>query len=193
MAFKPCRVFLLAALALLMIAGGCPSGPRTFVLYHFTGRKNEWNPQGPLTVDGAGNLYGASQGGLIFELSPPAIGGGQWSKTVLYPGNNGSGPHDGLIFDQSGNLYGSTFEGGNCGFGGLVFRLSPPVRSGGSWTYSVLHAFTGPQGDGGGVNGNWVLDSRGNLYGTTELGGTVDCPSFPGPCGTVFELSPPAA
>src|ERR1700687_5856304 len=124
MAFKPCRVFLLAALALLMIAGGCPSGPKTFVLYHFTGRKNEWNPQGPLTFDGAGNLYGASQGGLIFELSPPAIGGGQWSKTVLYPGNNGSGPHAGLIFDQSGNLYGSNFQDRSCSVFVLFITLS---------------------------------------------------------------------
>ena len=66
-----------------------------------------------------------------------------WAERVLYSftgGNDGSFPTAGLIFDQSGNLYGSTNVGGTGG-GGTVFELSP--SGGGGWTYNLLHSFTG--------------------------------------------------
>jgi uncharacterized repeat protein (TIGR03803 family) len=97
--------------------------------------------------------------------------------TVLYDFNPPTGyfPVGDLIFDSAGNLYGTTAWGGlisqNCEFDcGVVFELSP---SGGGWTYTVLYYFTGGA-DGGEPAGRLTLDSEGNLYGTTYLGGTVD-------------------
>src|SRR4029077_15788773 len=163
----------------------------TTILYSFTGGTDGGSPVGPLTFDGAGNLYGAAQYGgagcgVIFELSPPAHGT-IWIETVLHIfncGTNDSYPTAGLIFDQTGNLYGTT--------SGTAFELSPPV-AGGSWTYNVLHHFGGAdQPDGGQPNGNLILDRAGNLYGTATLGGAFRCSIDVGPCGLVFELLRPA-
>jgi len=108
---------------------------------------------------------------------------------------DGMYPESALIADQAGNFYGTTLEGGTgtaCGpFGescGVVFELSP--KSGGGWTESVLYAFTG-EADGGSPYNSLLMDSKGNLYGTTRIGGTPtgNCPGST--CGTVFELSPP--
>ena len=85
----------------------------------------------------------------------------------------------GVIFDQSGNLYGVTAFGGLYNQG-TVFELTP--SPGGTWTETVLYSFTGGP-DGGQPMGGLVTDGMGNLYGTTSQGGS------PG-CGTVFALSP---
>src|SRR5438445_5396600 len=101
---------------------------------------------------------------------------------------DGSTPYGNLIFDASGNLYGTTFYGGNsvaCDGGcGTVFELSP--KTGGGWKEKVLHNFNGK--DGSGSFASLILDASGNLYGTTFYGGnSVACG---GGCGTVFELTP---
>jgi hypothetical protein len=110
-------------------------------------------------------------------------------------GSDGSNPLSALVADKAGNLYGTTLTGGgypNCSpFGqscGVVFQLTP--KPGGGWTEHVLYTFTG-EADGGYSYNGLVIDSKGNLYGTTYLGGspTGGCPG--GTCGTVFELSPP--
>jgi hypothetical protein len=109
--------------------------------------------------------------------------------------NDGSNPLSALIEDKAGNLYGTTLTGGgypNCSpFGqscGVVFQLVP--KAGGGWTENILYTFTGEAG-GGYSYSSLVMDTKGNLYGTTDLGGTPTggCPG--GTCGTVFELSPP--
>jgi len=107
--------------------------------------------------DSAGNLYGQTKQS-IYELSPSGSG---WTETTLHTWSNDGGinPYGELIFDQAGNLYGTTSMDGPNG-GGTVFELSP---SNGGWTFSVLYAFSGPLGPHGGV----VMDSAGNLYGTT--------------------------
>jgi uncharacterized repeat protein (TIGR03803 family) len=95
-----------------------------------------------------------------------------------------------LIFDTNGNIYGTAAWGGlanpncfeNCG---VVFKLSP---NGGSWNFEIIYSFTGGA-DGGQPHGRLTLDSKGNLYGTTYYGGTVNL-NCPKGCGTVFELSP---
>ncbi len=102
--------------------------------------------------------------------------------TVLYDfqaGNDGSYPLDygRLARDASGNLFGTTEFGGACGQG-TIFELSR--NQSGGWTESVLHAFCGS--DGSIPLGDVVLDSSGNIYGTTSGEGN-------GTCGTVFELS----
>ncbi len=142
---------------------------------------------GALIIDTAGNLYGTSGGGgtyglgTAFELSP--AGGGIWTEATLYNfggAGDGSLPQGGLAFDASGNLYGTTSAGGAYGFG-TAFELSRGV--GGNWTETILHSFDQETGDGTLPRANLLLDSSGNVYGTTLEGGASDI-------GMVFELSP---
>lgn len=168
------------------------------VLYSFndtTGLINQ--PQTALVADAAGNFYGnAGSGGVgdgfggIFKLTPPATKGGHWAESTLYEFTDGADGgyegccvvYGGLILDASGNLYGTTPAGG-IGYG-VVFELSPPTVSGGSWTETVLYTFTNGS-DGGTPVSTLVFDKSGNLYGTANSGGT-------GGGGTVFQLTPPA-
>jgi uncharacterized repeat protein (TIGR03803 family) len=147
---------------------------------------------GALVSDGSGSLYGTTnQGGshicidvgcgTVFKLTPET--NGQWKETILYDfvGNaKGSGPGGGVVMDKKGNLYGTTVSGGSslCGCG-VMFRLS--ASSNGKWKYTVLHTFTGA--DGAQPDANLILDSKGNLYGTTATGGA-------GGAGVAFELTP---
>jgi uncharacterized repeat protein (TIGR03803 family) len=112
-------------------------------------------------------------------------------ETVLYSfaggASDGMLPVGGLVADASGNLYGTTGAGGgygNCSpFGetcGVVFELAPGGNN--SWTETVLYTFTGGQ-DGGEPLAGLTIDSKGNLYGTTAVGGEHGL-------GTVFEVSP---
>jgi len=95
--------------------------------------------------------------------------------------NPASHPETALVADPAGNLYGTTrFSSGKCDCG-AIFKLTR--QSGGKWTYSVIHLFKGP--DGAAPMGSLVFDSAGNLYGTTQNGGTYDN-------GVAFELSPSA-
>lgn len=135
-------------------------------------------PEGGLVVDAEGNLYGttydggAFHTGVVFKLSP------QGAETVLHSfGSNGDGIHTqaGLIIDGNGNLYGTSFQGGAFG-AGIVFKLD----SAGNET--ILHSF-GSGTDGTYPHAGLLLDSAGNLYGTTEEGGKSNG-------GTVFEVTP---
>jgi hypothetical protein len=97
-----------------------------------------------------------------------------------------------LLADKAGNLYGNAYQGGGgaCQGGcGAVFELTPPGAAGGAWTETVLYHFMGGN-DGSLPRGGLIFDSAGNLYGTTLFGGGGACSDA---CGTVFELSPPAA
>ncbi len=108
-------------------------------------------------------------------------------ETVLYSfkGNpDGYGPLGGLISDQNGNLFGVTMQGGAHGLG-TVFELSP--GGSGGWNETVLYSFTGGT-DGQYPFAGLIMDSQGNLYGTTFGGGYGCAPK----CGSVFELSPGA-
>ena len=100
----------------------------------------------------------------------------------------GETPVAGLLGDSAGNLYGTAESGGAYG-DGVVFELSPPAAGKTAWTEKVLHSFNGTNGDS--PDAGLIADSAGNLYGTTQLGGSsTNCGSG---CGVVFELSPPAA
>src|ERR1022692_1092343 len=158
-------------------------------LYKFKGGKDANGPLADLIFDAASNLYGttnnggASNAGTVFELTPNGNDG--WTESVLYSftgGADGANPQAGLIFDQSGNLYGTAGGGGAYGFG-AVFELTP--KSGG-WTETVLYSFTGVA-DGGGPFASLIFDSAGNLYSTTWGGGRSDCGNG---CGVVFKLAP---
>jgi uncharacterized repeat protein (TIGR03803 family) len=107
-------------------------------------------------------------------------GVGQIQQNVLqtFTGDNGANPYGNLILDTAGNIYGTTEMGGTAGLG-EVFKLSPGNDG---WTLALLHSFGGYP-DGNSPEAGLVMDSGGNLYGTTVLGGTEDV-------GIVFELSP---
>jgi uncharacterized repeat protein (TIGR03803 family) len=175
-----------------------PAGIET-VLYSFNPSKHSGDGSGPqagLVFDSKGNLYGTTQyggnssgTGTVFELSPNPSGG--WTETVLYQfclvgGNctDGSTPYSSLVFDQQGNLYGTTFAGGTGN--GVVFELSPNGQGG--YIEAVIHSFAGGVG-GGSVLTGVAIDHAGNLYGTTASGG-VPCNGSPFGCGTVYKLSP---
>jgi uncharacterized repeat protein (TIGR03803 family) len=159
------------------------------ILVSFAG-SNGSQPQGTLVADAAGNLYGTDQGGgssgkgTVFELLPPAAGKKAWTTKVLFNfnGTNGSQPVAGMVFDKSGNLYGTTLTGGASG-GGAVFELAPPAKAKGAWTETLLHSFSGT--DGVNLQAGVIFDTAGNLYGATVGGGAASA-------GTVFRLAPPA-
>ncbi len=178
------------------------------ILWSFGNGSDGSTPSGGLILDSNGNLYGTTRiggdfshsggsclvsvcGGTVFELSPPATLGGNWSEAILWNfgnGTDGANPYSAPIMDTDGNLYGTTLYGGIYpGVGGTVFELSPPAMAGGNWTESILWSF-GNGTDGSGPVAGLILDSSGNLYGTTETGGTYSSPD-----GTAFELSPPSA
>jgi uncharacterized repeat protein (TIGR03803 family) len=101
---------------------------------------------------------------------------------VLYDftaSGGGSEPHGGLLADEAGNLYGTTYYGGTQG-GGVAYALSPPAKGQTAWTETVLYNFSNPSYPVGSL----ITDGAGNLYGATYAGG-----QYGG--GTVFELSPP--
>ena len=102
------------------------------------------------------------------------------TETVLHNfsnGKDGGFPYWGLTAGPRGNLYGTTQGGGTSDYG-VVFELSS--KGNGGWTESVLHSFTGGK-DGKNPSGPVVVDSEGNLYGTTQGGGANGY-------GVVFEL-----
>ncbi|HTT84696.1 MAG TPA: choice-of-anchor tandem repeat GloVer-containing protein [Rhizomicrobium sp.] len=155
------------------------------VLYSFCSRSScadGENPSGSLTMDGSGNLYGATTfggtrgAGVVFELAANG------TETVLYTFclkntcRNGANPASGVIIDGSGDLYGTTTDGGNGS--GTVFRLA---ASGGE---KVLYKFRA--GNDGFSPSSLVMDDAGNLYGTAQGGG-------PNGAGDVFEVTPNGA
>jgi len=110
------------------------------ILHRFSNKDGEGN--GGLVLDAVGNVYGGTPvggphgNGTVFELSRKAYG---WKETLLNdfpPGERAVGPHDRLIMDTAGNLYGT---------GGSAYKLSPGSNG---WKLSILHEFTCENGDG---------------------------------------------
>jgi uncharacterized repeat protein (TIGR03803 family) len=160
------------------------------LLHRFTGGNDGSTPNGPLIFDSAGNLYGTTGGGgvygygNVFRLTPDSNGG--WTEHVLHQftgGKQGAQPAAGLTHDATGNLYGTTYYGGNlsnCSSGcGVAFELTP--NSNGGWKEIVLHTFL--DHPGAHPAAGLVLDTTGNLYGTSVGDSTT---TF----GSVFEIAP---
>lgn len=165
------------------------------VLYSFGSSTTDgFYPYAGLALGPAGQLYGttfdggtgASPLGTVFELTRGSDG--LWTEKILYNFcsaqncEDGGNPQGSLLVDAAGNLYGTTMSGGANGFG-EVFKLSR--QNGGSWTLNVLHSFNFSNA---GTEGYYplagvIMDSAGNLYGTTQWGGTYNS-------GMVFRLKP---
>ena len=185
--FSRAFTFVLLTIALIVLVTSAKAGAQETVLYNFDGGTDGCEPDSNLIFDAAGNLYGtfpcggAYTDGAVFELSPQA--GGGWKDTVLHSFNSKGGdgyfPLAGLIFDGAGNLYGTTERGG-AHMSGIVFELTPAL--GGGWDEKILHSFGGGT-DGSQPNCTLIMDTAGNLYGTTSLGGTHNE-------GMAFELTP---
>jgi len=176
------------------------------IIYAFKGGTDGTFPLSALVLDKHGNLYGTtSVGGIgpcdiestpgcgtVFKLTPRSKG--QWKKTVIYSpdGSAGGGLFGGVVFDQAGNLYGTTTFYGiasqNCLAGcGTVFKLTHRTR--GRWAATTLYEFRGTA-DGGEPFDRLLLDKAGNILGTTEYGGTSTYPCNIFGCGVVFEITP---
>lgn len=137
-------------------------------------------------------------GGTVYQLTPPSTPGGNWTESILWNFGNGTDglePGGDLVMDSDGDLFGITIAGGrfknaNGETGGTVFELTPPSVPGGNWRESVLWNF------GNGLDGAYptglTIDTAGNLFGTTALGGAY-VNQFGDGNGTVFELTPPSS
>jgi uncharacterized repeat protein (TIGR03803 family) len=159
------------------------------VLYSFRGDSGEdgGGPIGGLIFDRAGNLYGTGSiygncdYGTAFELIHSSSG---WSEEQLHnfcgPAGN---PAASMIADSAGNFYGTMVGGGSSEKGG-VFTLKP---SGGGWMWESVYTFPW---NGGGSAGALLMDSAGNLYGTTIEGGSNPLGQCSNGCGTIFKLTP---
>lgn len=182
---------LMSVVLMLALAGNARAGARETVPYRFAGGTDGLYPFGSLVMDSEGNLYGTTEEGgtpnphcrslcgTVFELSP---NGATWTKTTLYTfmgSDDGNFPAAGLVLDNQGNLYGTTYFGGEQ-YAGTVFELK---RTSSGWRKETLHRFNGT--DGAWPDAGLVIDTQGNLLGTTLTGGTAG-----GYGGTVFKLSP---
>lgn len=156
------------------------------VLYSFLNSNNDGQfPYAGLVMDSSGNLFGTTAfggtdlAGTVFELVKSS---GTYTEKILYTftGLNGDGsqPYAGLLMDNSGNLFGTTYAGG-ANTEGTVFEL---VNSSGNYTEKVLYSFASSGGDAHTPQTGLVMDASGDLFGTTTFGGAQPH------VGTVYEL-----
>jgi uncharacterized repeat protein (TIGR03803 family) len=168
-----------------------PNGDGTWtyhILHRFASYATDGQtPYGGLVMDASGNFYGTTEfggnkgNGTVFKFS---FTGGHWKKSVVYDfpdWPDGALPNSTLVLDKAGNLYGIG-GGGNQGCGpytcGVVFKLTP--QKNGPWKYIVVHKFSGPDGN---FPIGVIVDSKGNIFGTTSNGGTYNF-------GVAFEITP---
>lgn len=168
--------FHIVALAVTLVCATSAWAAREKILHNFVNLPHGADPQANLIGDASGNLYGTAYNGgehglgAVFKLSQEADG--KWTQSVLYSflgTPDGANPTGGLIFDSTGNLYGTTTKGGYsnstfCFSGcGVVFKLAPSAD--GKWSQTILHRFRDT--DGSTPYAAMVFDPEGNLYGTT--------------------------
>jgi len=182
----------LSLIAFVLTLGATQAQAQTFtVLHNFTGGADGALPMAGITMDAAGNLYGTtSYGGAggtdlgtVFRLKHS---GPNWILTTLHTfvgGADGAYPYGRVAIARDGTLYGTTTEGGSGG-SGTIYRLQPsaavPRSALAPWNETVLHRFTGS--DGASPQGDLIFDRSGNIYGTTQQGGSAGG-------GVIYELA----
>jgi uncharacterized repeat protein (TIGR03803 family) len=139
-------------------------------------------------IYGTTSAGGAGGGGAVYRLTEIEPNSDRWRTTVLHHFTSGSEegwtPMAGLTADAAGNLYGTTYSGGQDGRGcGTVFKLSPGKKPNAEWNYNVLYSFDLNNGDGCNPMSGLIFDKAGNLYGTTMKGGEYYR-------GTVYQIIP---
>ncbi len=187
------------SVALGLLIASSPTAAQQFsALYAFTGPRNGDGayPLGSVVTDSKGAVYGTTQSGgkhgvgAAFKLTPPAAGETQWTEEIIHSfrsdAKDGQIPEASVVMDANGALYGTTANGGGlgsqyCGLGGCgtVYRLDPPEAGQTQWSETILHRFAASGGEGALPAAGVILDTAGNVYGTTfDFGG-------------VFRLKPP--
>jgi uncharacterized repeat protein (TIGR03803 family) len=163
------------------------------LIYTWMGTSGIFEPGSPMTMDSQGNFYGTLAGG-VFELSPPAEAGGQWTEQVLIDSTEPSVrvPSHGLLFDAAGNLFGvqtTAAQAEGQAITGYIAEVSPPSAPGGTWTSQILYLFADDETTSSTncevPQSYLTMDSKGNLYGTCINAGANGW-------GGVYELSPPS-
>jgi uncharacterized repeat protein (TIGR03803 family) len=172
----------------------------SYKLLHSFGRGTDGNLPTALAIGPDGSIYGTTSSGggsgfgTVFNLRSPTPACQTalcpWTETLPYSfnGDDGASPNGDFVFDQSGNIYGTTTGGGdgqdcnpfNCG---VIYELAP---SNGGWTYSVLYTF--PQGRVAPEPNGVVSDDAANLYGTTYYGGDLSCYAHGIGCGMAYQF-----
>jgi uncharacterized repeat protein (TIGR03803 family) len=189
---------LIFAGALAVLVGAVSSSAQTLTtLYNFSGDEGYGYPLG-LIKGPSGSLIGTTAyPGIVFQMIPPAAPGGAWTENTIYAFDTSPGaPYDpGGILIRSGAIYGAAGAGGDaCSRGsscGAAFKLTPPATPGDPWTEETLYSFSGEDGSGPSM---LVPAANGGFYGITLYGGGGPCVNGRTQgCGTVFQLSPPAA
>ena len=171
-------VFRLSPKPTVCTSAQCPWD--SSVLYEFgTNDPDGYYPEGNVVFDAQGNMYGTTTfgghgGGGVFKMTKA---NGLWSEDFIYALSNGGSPQAGLVVDRAGNIYGAG-PGGGLGHG-AIFQL---IQGESGWTENVIYRFTGGA-DGEGTVAGLVMDSQGNLYGATSIGGANNG-------GVIYELSP---
>jgi uncharacterized repeat protein (TIGR03803 family) len=176
-----------------------PSGWVKSILHRFTGGADGFEPDGSVTLDASGNVYGTTYAGgisspkfgngVVYELTPGA--GGAYTEAILYDFTgllDGGYPTNSVVFDTAGNMYVFTTGGGTTSQdygGGTLDELSPGA---GGWTETTLAAFE-TSSEGLFPYGLVARDAAGNNYGAAAFDGTVST-NCPGGCGLVFEVTP---
>jgi uncharacterized repeat protein (TIGR03803 family) len=149
------------------------------VLASFAATITGKNPIGSLIMDSNGDLFGTTKtsgsgsDGTVWELVDGAT---SITTIAAFTGTNGKNPYGGLVRDSNGDLFGTTNVGGTSNLGSIYEIAS------GTSTITVLHSFTGTGTDGSDAEANLVMDSNGDLFGTTNIGGSSSD-------GVVFEYN----
>lgn len=179
------KALVMFALTLILASSAWAASEK--LLYSFNAFSGDgYYPYSGLVADAKGNLYGVTESGgagygTAFELK---LAGSSYTEVQLHVFiagvTDGAYPeYSSLVMDKSGNLYGTTYQGGTANVG-TIFEL---VHSGNTWTEKILHAFAGTAGhDGAYPQAGLSMDSTGKIYGTTEYGGKNNE-------GTVFQLT----
>jgi uncharacterized repeat protein (TIGR03803 family) len=173
-------------------SGGSGAWTKTIIHTFPASSADGTTPSSEITFDNSGNIYGvtgyggASHFGTAWLLTP---NGSTWSETLLHTfsgGSDGGYPGGTLVAGTNGVFYGTASYSGVANASGVVFQLT---QSGGVWSEKVLHTFPAFNGDGTTPASTMAIDASGNLYGTTDFGGSTACNLG---CGTVFKLAPPS-